>query len=99
MSDLFEFIAAQQMGRAAEEARRAAEEAQRPAKVRSIIDKMKGKHKLGEHRKLGNSRLDGRLRSKSRPHTISPVSARISRCGGVLFCDFGPMSPVETQIY
>jgi hypothetical protein len=51
--DLFEFVAAQEMGRAAEEARRAAEEAQRPAEVRSIIDEMKGKRSLGGQRKSG----------------------------------------------
>ena len=46
-NDLFEFLAAQEMGRAAEEARRAAEDPQRPAEVRPIIDKIKGKAQLG----------------------------------------------------
>jgi rubrerythrin len=41
--DLFEFLAAQEMGHAAEVARRATEEAQVPAKVPSIIDKIKGR--------------------------------------------------------
>ena len=41
--DLFEFLAVQEMGRAAEVARHATEEAQLPAEVRSIIDKIKGR--------------------------------------------------------
>ena len=45
--DLFEFLAAQEMGRAAEVARRATEEAQVPAEVRSIIEKIKS-HKGGD---------------------------------------------------
>ena len=39
--DLFEFLAVQEMGRAAEVARRATEEDQVPAEVRSIIDRIK----------------------------------------------------------
>ena len=54
--DLFEFLAAQEAGRAAQEAERAAEEAQRPAEVRSIIDKIKGhKRSLGGQRKSGHA--------------------------------------------
>jgi hypothetical protein len=45
--DLFEFLAVQEMGRAAEVARRATEEAQLPAEVRSIIDKIKS-HKRSD---------------------------------------------------
>ena len=41
--DLFEFLAVQEMGRAAEVASRATKKSQLPAKARSIIDKIKGR--------------------------------------------------------
>jgi hypothetical protein len=52
--DLFEFLAAQEAGRAAQEAERATEH-KRPAEIRSIIDKIKGEHKLGGQRKSGHA--------------------------------------------
>jgi hypothetical protein len=50
--DLFEFLAGQEMARAAEEARCAAEDPQRPAEVRPIIDEIKGKAQLGRTAKV-----------------------------------------------
>jgi hypothetical protein len=44
--DLFEFLAAQEAGRAAQKAERATEH-KRPAEIRSIIDKIKGKTQIG----------------------------------------------------
>ena len=51
--DLFEFLV-QEMGRAAQEAE-CTTERRRPAEIRSIIDKIKGKHNLGGQRKSGHA--------------------------------------------
>jgi hypothetical protein len=53
--DLFEFLAAQEVGRAAQEAWRATEH-KRPAEIRSIIDKIKShKRSLCGQRKSGHA--------------------------------------------
>lgn len=54
--DLFEFLAAQEAGRATQEAERATERAKRPAEMRSIIDKIKSqKRSLCGQRKSGHA--------------------------------------------
>ena len=51
--DLFEFLAAQEAGRATQEAERATERAKRPAEMRSIIDKIKARERA--QRKFGSA--------------------------------------------
>ena len=74
--DLFEFLAAQETGRAAEVARRATEEPSFPPKCgqSSTPDWMR----------------DLRF-GVSATQTISPISTWTSRCGRVLFVGFGPI--------
>jgi hypothetical protein len=76
IDDLFEFLAVQEMGRAAEVARRATEEAQLPAEVRSIIERIKTRHGDRGQRKWMR---DLQLGSRRLNHIA--LSSWTSRCG------------------